>query len=145
MAKDMNNLLTMHNKNDLTTHKAENVTSGNPHGIDAKANKVQEDWITPTLLNGWEPYANTHSQPAYYKDQFGVVHLRGMVKRTSGVGTQLLTLPVGYRPEKTSYFVGTRSGSDACRIAVLDIGSVYLETSSNVWTSIDGITFKAGV
>ena len=26
MAKDMNNLLTMHNKNDLTTHKAESVT-----------------------------------------------------------------------------------------------------------------------
>ena len=34
----------------------------------------------------------------YTKDRFGFVHCRGLIRRTSGVTSQLFTLPVGYRP-----------------------------------------------
>ena len=56
-----------------------------------KANKVQETWITPTLLNG----ATNGAIPVRYrKDQFGVVYFEGVVTVISG---EVLLLPAGYR------------------------------------------------
>ena len=42
-----------------------------------KANKVQEAWITPTLLNGWTEVSGYPVQ--YMKDEFGFVHLKGRI------------------------------------------------------------------
>ena len=63
-----------------------------------KANKVQEAWITPTLVNGWITGDNAIFAPIQYKkDNFGFVHLRGGI--ANGVNNTICTLPVGYRPE----------------------------------------------
>lgn len=59
--------------------------------LNAKANKTQEAWITPTLLNGATTNANNPIR--YRKNQFGVVEFDGEL--TSGSGT-CLNLPVGY-------------------------------------------------
>ena len=137
MAKDMNNLLTMHNKNDLTTHKAENVTSGNPHGIDAKANKAQEAWITPTLLNGW---TNVLGQEVKYrKNQFGTVEIKGRV--TGGIGV-IFDLPSGYRPPEIRYYAVT-SGAVFAGIFINQSGSVaLLAGSQNTNVSLDACRFS---
>jgi hypothetical protein len=67
--------------------------------IDSKASKVQEAWIEPTLLNGYVNNAGGYANAAYFKDEFGFVHLRGRVKDgTTTNGTILFNLPVGYRP-----------------------------------------------
>ena len=56
-----------------------------------KANKVQEAWITPTLINGWT------GNLQYRKNEFENVEFRGGV--TGGmVGTPITTIPAGYRP-----------------------------------------------
>ena len=56
----------------------------------AKANKKQEDWITPTLLNG------TTGNIQFRKNQFGRVEFRGKITGTQGSSSFIL--PTGYRP-----------------------------------------------
>jgi len=64
----------------------------------AKANKAQEDWVVPTLLNGWTGTLQ------YFKDSLGIVHFKGYL--TGGTSnTTALQMPVGYRLSSTSgYF-----------------------------------------
>lgn len=62
--------------------------------LDGKANKQQEDWITPTLFNGATGIAK------YRKNEFGqlemVIDINTTAKRLSSY--QLFSLPAGYRP-----------------------------------------------
>lgn len=88
-------------ENATAAHLAENATQGNPHGIDAKANKVQETWIIPALQNGWAQDAG--GRPiSYYKDTLGRVHIEG--RAAGGTLGLLFTLPVGYRPSTQVVF-----------------------------------------
>lgn len=70
-----------------------------------KANKKQEEWITPTLLNGIESNAGNPVQ--YMKDELGFVHFRGrFININSAVA---FMLPIGYRP-KTILDLATQRG-----------------------------------
>src|SRR5699024_1165779 len=66
----------------------------------SKANKKQEDWITPTLLNGWTSVGYV----SYRKDGFGRVYFRGRVSGGT-VGTAAFILPNEYKSGYSSYFV----------------------------------------
>ena len=139
MAKDMNNLLTMHNKNDLTTHKAENVTSGNPHGIDAKANKVQEAWVEPTLINGWVAL-DASRKPMYMKDNFGFVHLKGAV-RGGSAATPFFTLPQGYRVLNTYQIYPCSYGIGLGRVQGYGFNFGPVGTGVDIYY-LDGVVYK---
>ena len=123
---------------DLDAHKADNVSSGNPHGIDAKANKEQEDWITPTLLNGHE---EDEDYPiGYMKDEFGIVHLKGTLTNIS-TGTNAFQLPSGYRPPQESRLVGyTGNSTTQGRMLISNFGNL-LVVSYAAYISLDGISF----
>ena len=70
-----------------------------------KANKVQAAWITPTLLNGWVNSA-TYGGLKYYKDEFGIVTIKGTITNSATPnGGLICTMPVGYRPEKYLIFI----------------------------------------
>jgi hypothetical protein len=58
--------------------------------LDAKANKVQENWITPTLISGWVGNAR------YKKDNMGVVWIECDIN--NGTAISIASLPAGYRP-----------------------------------------------
>ena len=74
-------------------------------GVNSKANKTQEGWTEPTLLNGWVNFGGSDPTAAYYKDEFGVVHLKGQIKSgTITDGTFLFTLPSGYGSSKNMQF-----------------------------------------
>ncbi len=82
----------------FTTHLAEDVTQGNPHGIDAKANKSWWGTIEIPLQNGW-----TGTLRCVTNDT-GIKHLytdSQIVAGTSTYGTVIGTIPVGYRPSAT--------------------------------------------
>jgi hypothetical protein len=58
-----------------------------------------------TLLNSWKWYgehvsnnADNYSMPGYYKDNDGVVHLRGLIGGGTSATASIATLPVGFRP-----------------------------------------------
>ncbi len=97
--------------------------------------------------NGWVALGGGGSTPGFYKDQLGVVHLRGEFKSGTISNTptgDMFTLPTGYRPAENQQFRGgdaTGSGN----IAVLSSGEVRALTGAgNVLLSVDGFTFRAG-
>lgn len=100
-----------------------------------------DPFTAPTLLNSWVNNVSGFNVAGYYKDPFGIVHLRGVV--TSGVmGSAIFTLPAGYRPAAQELFAivsnnlfGTMNVSTA--------GNVFATVGSNTFVSLDGLTFRA--
>ena len=106
---------------------------------DIKANKVQEDWITPTLLNGWEQFG-AGDPVGYMKDDMGFVHLRGAI--TGGAYPSIcFNLPLGYRPSN----VNTRVPAVGSAYSRCTIGDGVQTSAGSGWISLDGITFRAEV
>lgn len=95
----------------------------------------------PAFENSWVNYDSLHNSAAFYKDPFGIVKLKGLVK-TGTIGTAIFTLPTNYRPDK--YCVYPIIANDAiATLNVLDDGQVVPTTGSNVWLSIDFVSFRA--
>jgi hypothetical protein len=113
--------------------------------LDLKANKAQEAWIEPTLLNGWVNFGSGNAIANYMKDEFGVVHLRGLIKSgTTTAGTVLLTLPLGYRPLLNTYFI-VADGNGFARLFIGANGNVGIENdATNTYLSLNQISFKVG-
>ena len=123
---------------DTAATNANNVANGYAAELALKANKVQEEWITPTLLNGWVNDANLKIQ--YYKDNFGIVRMRGTASGGTFAST-VFTFPVGYRPMK-SYSANTSSGLGSNgHINILSSGVVWFRAGAT--NNVDNITFKA--
>jgi hypothetical protein len=101
-----------------------------------------DGWTAPTLLNSWVNFGSSRQIAGYYKDKFGVVHLRGTIKSgTTTSPTPLFQLPVGYRPNAREYFATSSNGAFGSCFVESD-GNVYFEAGSNVWFSLSGITFR---
>jgi hypothetical protein len=101
------------------------------------------DWTNVAFDTGWTDYDATNFYPAsYFKDAFGVVHLRGLTKRTSGVTTKMFTLPTGFRPSKNMIF-SSISNNVAARIDMNTDGTTYLGAGGGAtsYVALDGITF----
>ena len=109
-------------------------------GLALKANKVQEEWITPTLLNGWVAFGQELATAQYFKDNIGMVHLRGIVK--GGTVYVVFNLPVGYRPSATVY-IPTVSNGVFGYLTIGDDGIVCAVSYSSEWVSLENITFRA--
>lgn len=123
----------------LTTAKTSIVNAINEL-FNSKANKAQEAWITPTLVNGWVE-TDASRAPKYMKDQFGVVHLKGCVK--SGLlANTIFFLPAGYRPENTFNAFPVISNGVLGNCLVQSAGAVQASSGSNVNFYLDGISFK---
>ena len=98
--------------------------------LDAKkANKVQEAWITPTLINGWKTFVNSPVQ--YRKDEFGVVHFRGRLDPSTKTTSEFCSLPAGYRPNADAFF---NFGGSAYLVFTLT-GSC--QSAFNTWQSLE--------
>ena len=89
---------------DNTSDANKPVSTAMQTALNLKANKVQEAWITPTLLNGWVNNA-TYGGLKYYKDEFGIVTIKGTITNSATPnGGLICMMPVGYRPEKYIIF-----------------------------------------
>jgi hypothetical protein len=100
-----------------------------------------ESFIAPVLTGGWINIGGTFGTAGYFKDSFGVVHLRGLV--ASGVlGSAAFTLEVGYRPEAICRFPVVANDAFG-EVSIDAAGAVTLVVGSPVFFSLDGITFKA--
>jgi hypothetical protein len=106
-----------------------------------KANIKQEDWISPTLLNGFITYVSFSSPVKYYKDNFGTVHLKGTIS-SGTAGLASFVLPVGYRPITTiGYICRSKSGTNGS-VGIDPSGNVYI-VAYDTYICLDGITFRA--
>jgi hypothetical protein len=108
---------------------------------DGKADKNQQAWIAPTLLNSWVAFGGTFPSARYYKDEFGVVHLSGVLKSGTVPSTAFI-LPIGYRPLFDLVFASI-SNSLIARVDIKPNGNVGLNLGSNLSFNLDGISFRA--
>lgn len=113
----------------------------------------------------WQNVDSVHASAAFYKDQLGVVHLKGLVRNPSPTTENLVfRLPEPYRPERVRVFgtvggVGVAGGSATLSIAAgrVDVrpeGEVVFESdcssggtpdcsaNGSDYVSLDGITFR---
>ncbi len=109
-------------------------------------NAPLEAWKAPTLLNGWSNYGSSLSIAGYWKDPFGIVHLRGVLAGGT-LNQKLFTLPEGYRPAYLMIFaVSTQDislGSLPGRCDVNTNGDVSMMIGAQFYFSLDGISFRS--
>ena len=110
--------------------------------LDGKADKKQEDWITPTFLNG--ATSKEGFPVGYMKDEMGFVHFRGKLILPS-YGTRIFTLPDGYRPSSTIDLLCYVEPYKFGRVSVQWAGGVYpmFPFGANTEYDLSSITFKA--
>lgn len=96
----------------------------------------------PAFTNSWVNFNVAYASCAFMKDSFGFVHLKGMAKSGS-VNASIFTLPAGYRPALNEYYAVVSNDLFA-EMQVASDGTVRMPAGgSNVFTSINGITFRA--
>lgn len=153
-----------------TAYDHSQITTGNPHGttkadlslgnvdntsdankpvstaqataIALKADSAQAAFTGVTFLNSWANFGSGFATAAYFKDNFGIVHIKGFVANGSSYDAVIFTLPVGYRPSESIRF----SIVSANAFGVLNIatnGNVSMVVGSTTWASLDGVTFRA--
>lgn len=110
---------------DRTVQKVSNLETKVSELPTIYASKFQENWIRPTILNGWAINSNVE----FFKDSLGIVHLKGSIAATlsasRSVGTVIFRLPEGYRPKGTVYIPAVEGYVLASKLASM------LEISTN--------------
>jgi hypothetical protein len=112
---------------------------------------------------GWSNYGGEFADAAYFRDQEGIVHLRGLVRAVDGSNVacgngsssdwrinDINPLPLGYRPEDR--VMSTVSSNDKPgRVDVTaNFGFVVMENNyptfadAKQWLQLDGISFRCG-
>ena len=133
----------------LNIYQSGNFTTYGTYSHEYGSTEIEDQWITPSLINSWSDMSHdTHndwSQVGYYKDQFGVVHLRGLLTGGSSSTAVMFTLPAGYRPSERLLFATCANGATGqTRVDVLTNGNVQpIWNTSTSWTSISNIKFFA--
>ena len=104
-----------------------------------KANKTQEAWITPTLINGWTEQSGYPVR--YMKDEMGFVHLKGRMSGTT-LNTAAFILPVGYRHTSDHLHFPLISNNAFGGLHVASNGVVTINVGAITNVSLNGITFR---
>jgi Tfp pilus assembly protein PilV len=104
------------------------------------------NWGSVTYLNGFGHYqdgASGYPTIGYTKTSAGVVMLRGMVEKSSAIvaGDIIGVLPDGYKPNGTLIFQTSTSANVPSRVDVNALGEIRIESGSQSWTSLEGISF----
>jgi hypothetical protein len=129
---------------------------------------------SPGAFCSWTNFASDHDSAAFYRDPFGVVRLKGLVRmNTQGdpgfcwnpdgstdgsfqiANRRIFTLPAGYRPTKRLTDIALAGGHlaridvDGPSLSGQPAGSVSVDIPTdpadvNFYLSLNGITFRCG-
>lgn len=89
-----------------------------------------EDWHEvgatgePAFENSWVNFGSSATVAAFYKDPFGMVHIKGQVAGGT-LDASIFTLPTGYRPSENYRFATMQSSTGSVRLVVQTDGSVH--------------------
>ena len=95
----------------------------------------------PAFENSWADVGGTNRTPAFYKDPFNVVHLRGEVD-TGTNNTDIFTLPNGYYTGNTMRFPAILSGSTVVDKIVVGTSGGVKSVTGTAGVSLEGISFR---
>jgi hypothetical protein len=97
----------------------------------------------PDFEGNWKNYG-PYQEAGFYKDEFGVVHLTGVLDPPNTADT-MFTLPVGYRPVHSLELFATMADFDEIMtVGVGHDGRVDAGQSHDQIVVLDGISFRAG-
>lgn len=100
---------------------------------------AQDVPVPATLVNSWVNFGAPNGDASYYRDQFGVVRLSGVIK-TGAIGSAAFTLPANCRPAATMRFAVESNGAFGA-LTVDAAGEVKPVVGSSVSFSLDGVSF----
>jgi hypothetical protein len=95
----------------------------------------------PGFENAWVNYGPCCNTAGFYKDRFGLIHLKGLVK-TGAIGSTIFTLPAGYR-SPLELLLPTVSNNAFGEIVTYPDGRVVANAGSNAFISLDAIVFPS--
>ncbi|WP_141434379.1 hypothetical protein [Bacillus sp. 03113] len=92
----------------------------------------QPEWNILVLQNGWNGTGNGNAEPRYFKDEFGLVHLKGTIwGGATADWTIIATLPDGYKPYERLRFPtinsDTGTNTKAAYIVIETDGTVKIK------------------
>jgi hypothetical protein len=100
----------------------------------------------PPFKSTFKNFGSNFAPAGFYRDQFGIVHLQGVVDPPGFAGT-IFTLPEGYLPAQSynfTYFGAMADSEKTVPIQLEADGDVVAATSNySTSLSLDGITFRA--
>lgn len=104
-------------------------------------------WSNLSMQNGWVWYggaSSIYSSPQYTKAADGLVTIKGLIgSGTTTLQTNMAILPAGYRPGYRLLLTTVSNGA-WCRVDISAAGEIQvMQGCSNVWLSLDGISFYA--
>lgn len=111
-----------------------------PHIGELQVIQAVEPFIAPALLNSWVDFGAGFN-PCGYQRVGSFVRLRGLIK-SGVVPATAFTLPVGYRPANIE-LLNAISNNALGRIDIQTNGDAIIRVGSNVYFSLDGMTFLA--
>lgn len=128
--------------NDFDNTYKQKIDTDIPAQLADKANKVQEPYISPSLINGATQFG-TIDLVQYKKDQFGEVKLRGMV--VPGTLPAFMSFPAGYRPKASRTIrIPVQTSAGIGRITIFAYnGNVEYAGPASTWVSLDNVRFDA--
>lgn len=92
----------------------------------------------------WHNYGGTQETVAFYRDAYGVVHLKGTAEiadAASCPNAPIFNLPPGYRPGKDEPFPSVEVGTNGFGVVTIAANGDVLRTSQNDLT-LNGIEFR---
>jgi hypothetical protein len=125
---------------DLTVDASGNFDIAVSGGYTQFGGRLGGAWTGLSFGSGWGDYGGGE-QTGQYKKIGDLVLLRGLVTRSSGVGTTIATLPSGYRPAAYSRFV-QETVSGVGRVDVHPDGTVIFTSGGSGWVCLDRIAFS---
>ncbi|PYH27408.1 hypothetical protein US8_00030 [Bacillus altitudinis] len=115
------------------------------------ATDLDVTWQKPTLQPSWKQYVPADGSihtVRFSKDAAGVVEIKGAVSGgVLGLETPVFTLPAGYRPMQSEYFVGIASSvgtpgvPQIHRTFIGTDGRVCIQSSSNTANPVEFLSF----
>lgn len=121
--------------------KAVDNNKGAIEGIRDRMDAFDKDrWIAPTLINSFVNVGGANATAGYYKDEMGVVRLRGRIS-TGSSGASPFTLPVGFRPSATKVFPIV--SNNAFGYVTIDSAGVVTVFGNSTYYALESISFKA--
>ena len=100
----------------------------------------QEPWTPLNFTAGWGDLGG-YSPAGSFRDALGIIHLRGVVVRSSGISATIGTVPVAHRPAYIKIFPVVSNNAFARLDANPDGTLVLTGGSPTAFVTLDGITF----
>lgn len=101
---------------------------------------------TFSFATNWEDYGGSYATTTISKSSNGIVHLEGLVRRTSSTSTSgdtMFTLPTWARPQSRRIYE-CPSASGTIRVDINTTGTVtaLAAVPANDWVSVSGLNFR---